>query len=87
MTDLGDRQVAFALLKGLDHRQPPCQGGHEIGVAGKRWMRFAGEATIGGASAGELGRDASGLADSLAWVWSLIAYLKKSLPCLSQTSS
>ncbi|MNP46577.1 hypothetical protein D3C76_1405860 [compost metagenome] len=41
------------------------------------WIRLAGEATIGGANAGELGRDASGLADSLDGVWSLIAHLKK----------
>jgi len=41
------------------------------------WMRLAGEATIGGASAGTLGRATSGLADSLGVVSSFIAHLKK----------
>ncbi|MNR15925.1 hypothetical protein D3C85_1324870 [compost metagenome] len=48
----------------------------------KAWMRFAGEATIGGARAAEADRPCSGLPDSgltesLARVSSLIAHLKK----------
>ncbi|MCY1220463.1 hypothetical protein D9M72_324780 [compost metagenome] len=35
VADLGDGQVAFALLERMDHRQPPGQGSHEVGVAGK----------------------------------------------------
>ncbi|MCY1347001.1 hypothetical protein D9M69_330990 [compost metagenome] len=35
VADLGDGQVALALLEGMDHRQAAGQRGHEIGVAGE----------------------------------------------------
>jgi hypothetical protein len=36
VADLGDGQVALALLKRLDHSQATRQGGHEVRITGKR---------------------------------------------------
>ncbi len=35
MADLGDGQLALALLEGVDDRQAAGQGGHEVRVAGE----------------------------------------------------
>jgi hypothetical protein len=55
VADLGDGQVALALLERLDHGQATGQGGHEVRVTGKGLDALGREATIGGAMAAEAG--------------------------------